>query len=148
MVTWTFAPTGKGTMVSTKQPPGPRSVVRVENLAPEPSSTTSAEAVITCRSLLRRSASPVPTDFPPDGFFCPWSYMIVGSCLPVFTSFSGHRHERAYRAVTGHCLRGGRGVTSPIARDIAQKPIIRGCPEGGQILGSAHNRKRTAMPRL
>src|ERR1700683_152474 len=46
-------------MVSTKHPPGPRSVVRVENFAPEASSMTSAEAVIACRSFPRRSASPV-----------------------------------------------------------------------------------------
>src|SRR5579864_2646141 len=50
-------PTANGFVVSTKQPPGPRSVVRVEKRAPDPSSTTSADAVNIWRPEVRRSDS-------------------------------------------------------------------------------------------
>src|SRR5271165_1179018 len=53
----TLDPTANGFVVSTKHPPGPRSVVRVEKRAPDPSSTTSADAVNIWRPVVRRSAS-------------------------------------------------------------------------------------------
>src|ERR1700734_2217637 len=56
-MTRTCEPIGKGTVVSTKHPPGPRSVVRVENRAADFSSITSAPAVNMWRSATRRSAS-------------------------------------------------------------------------------------------
>src|ERR1700733_5696281 len=56
-MTRTCEPIGKGTVVSTKHPPGPRSVVRVENRAPYFNSITSAPAVNMWRSAIRRSAS-------------------------------------------------------------------------------------------
>src|SRR5580700_1574629 len=64
MVTRTLEPVGKGQTVSTKQPPGPRSVVRVEKRAPDLSSTTSAAAVNMCRAVPRRSVSSTSTALP------------------------------------------------------------------------------------
>src|SRR5215469_2837836 len=90
MVTRTLAPTGKGFVVSMKHPPGPRSVVRVENLAPELSSTTSADAVNMWRSSQRLSSSLAPTDFT---LWAVWgtffALSIIDGLTPVDPRFAG-----------------------------------------------------------
>src|SRR5579872_946730 len=100
MVMRTLAPASKGTKVSTKQPPGPRSVVRVENIEPEPSSTTSAAAMKGWRFAPRRSDWAADVVTLSLSRLSPRSY-IFGSCL-LETASRIARGGQAYLLV--HCL--------------------------------------------
>src|SRR6185312_6734857 len=99
-----FGPDREGGSVSTKQPPGPRSVVRVEKRAPELNSTISAEAITRWRSPPRRSASvvaagvfrlsrwyfPVPWSYI-SGPIWSWAYLARFQLrIPGLASLSGH----------------------------------------------------------
>jgi len=143
-VTWTLVPTGNGILVSTKQPPELKSVVRAEKRAPEPSSTISAVAVKTTRSLPRRSES------------CTGEGVAEPAAIGMRVLVIPHLQFPPARPVTEQytCQRAASCPTGPTlqsifpaASKVLQAQSLHPCPKGNHAVPAMGSQRLTGYTR-